>query len=90
MFVAVACDFSNDDHRKEISGLLVQYGFKKVQNWVFESTNANDTDLIRLKKDIDRSTDSYDVIRIYQYPMEDTLVISTLENKKWRKIKIIQ
>jgi CRISPR-associated protein Cas2 len=89
MFVAITCDFSSEDHKKEISGLLLQYGLKKIQNWVFESAGMNETDIIRLKKDIDRSTDSYDTIRIYQYPMENTLVITALETKKWRKIKVV-
>jgi CRISPR-associated protein Cas2 len=30
-------------------------------------------------------TDSYDSLRFYQYPMESTLVISELREKKWRK-----
>jgi CRISPR-associated protein Cas2 len=89
MFVAITCDFSSEDHKNEISALLQQYGLKKIQNWVFESAAVNDTDMIRLKKDIDRCTDSYDTIRIYQYPMESTLVITALEAKKWRKIKVV-
>jgi len=39
-----------------------------------------------LKRDIDRLTDSYDAVRIYQYPLENTLQISTLKDKKWRKL----
>ena len=31
-------------------------------------------------------TDSYDSLRIYQYPLEDTLVVSSLKEKKWRKL----
>jgi CRISPR-associated protein Cas2 len=90
MFVAVVCDFSNDDHKVRIKDLLLQYGLKQVIKNLFESTSLNETQLARLKKDIDRETDSYDSIRIYQYPMENTLVISEMENKKWRKLKIIQ
>jgi hypothetical protein len=30
MFVAVACEFANEDHRKAGYDLLVQYGYKKV------------------------------------------------------------
>jgi CRISPR-associated protein Cas2 len=89
MFVAVSCDFSNEDHRDIISDLLLQYGFKQVMKGLFESTTINESSLARLKKDIDSETDSYDNIRIYQYPFEDTLVISALEKKKWRKIKIV-
>ena len=68
--------------------LLSQYGFQKVQQGVYEHTSINDEYLIRLKKDIDRHTDSYDIIRMYQYPMENTLVITTLKQKKWRKLVV--
>jgi CRISPR-associated protein Cas2 len=89
MFVAVVCDFSNDDHKHLISDMLLQYGFKRVIRNCFESATLDDIQLARLKKDIDRETDSYDSIRIYQYPMENTLVISEMENKRWRKLKIV-
>ncbi|MBN1698284.1 MAG: CRISPR-associated protein Cas2 [Spirochaetales bacterium] len=89
MFVAVSCDFSNEDHRDHVSDLLIQYGFKQVMEGLFESTTIPESHLARLKKDIDSETDSYDIIRIYQYPFEDTLVISALERKKWRKMRIV-
>ena len=89
MFVAVSCDFANDDHRDVISDLLFQYGFKQILKYLFESRSINESSLASLKKDIDRQTDSYDIIRIYQYPLENTLVISSLENKKWRKLKVV-
>ena len=90
MFIAVVCDFSNDDHKKIVQDLLLQYGFRQVIKNLFEATTLNEIQLARLKKDIDRETDSYDSIRIYQFPVENTLVISEMENKKWRKLKIIQ
>ena len=89
MFVAVVCDFSNDDHKFIVTDLLVQYGFTRITRNLFESTTIDETSLVRLKKDIDGETDSYDVVRIYQYPMENTLVVSSMEKKKWRKLKII-
>lgn len=89
MFVSVYCDFANDDHEKNISELLLQYGFKKVMPRFFESTTIDSTTLVRLKKDLDRQTDAYDVIRIYQYPLENTLVITSLKDKKWKKFKIL-
>jgi CRISPR-associated protein Cas2 len=89
MFVAVACDFSNPDHRDTICDLMLQYGFKKVMGSLFESAEIDETTLARIKKDIDRHTDSYDTIRIYQYPMENTLVVTSLENKKWVKLRIV-
>jgi CRISPR-associated protein Cas2 len=44
--------------------------------------------LVRMKKELDRLTDGYDVLRIYQYPMDGSLVVSSLKDKKWRKIVV--
>lgn len=88
MFVAICCDLSSSDHEKNVTGLLGQYGFQRVQENVFEHTSLGDEYLKRLKRDIDRLTDSYDMVRIYQYPYEKTLAISTLKNKKWRKLVV--
>jgi CRISPR-associated protein Cas2 len=85
MFVAVACDLGNEDHRKRVHSSLVEYGFKKVHAGLYESLTINDGSLLRLKRDLDRLTDSYDSLRFYQYPMENTLVITELREKKWRK-----
>jgi len=63
----------------------VEYGFKKVHEGLYESLTINDSGLLRLKRELDRLTDSYDSLRFYQYPMENTLVISVLKEKKWRK-----
>ena len=86
MFVAVACEFASDDHRKSGHDLLAQYGFRKVLKDAFESTALSETALGRLKRDLDRITDSYDSIRLYQYPVEGTLAISVLKEKKWRRL----
>jgi CRISPR-associated protein Cas2 len=86
MFVAVCCDLSSSDHDKQVAALLKQYGFAKAQERVYEHTSINEEYVKRLKRDIDRLTDSYDNVRIYQYPLENTLQISTLKDKKWRKL----
>jgi CRISPR-associated protein Cas2 len=88
MVVAVSCDIASDDHRKAVYDLLVQYGLKRVQKTLFESTAMDESTLLRLKRDVDRATDSYDKVRFYQYPLEQTLVITSLEEKKWRKTKV--
>ena len=85
MFVAVACDLGNEDHQKRVHSSLMEYGFKKVHEGLYESLTINDNGLLRLKRELDRLTDSYDSLRFYQYPMENTLVISELKEKKWRK-----
>ena len=86
MFVAVACEFANDDHRKAGQDLLLQYGFRKVQKDTFESAALSESALQRLKRDLDRIADSYDSIRLYQYPVEGTLAITILKEKKWRRL----
>jgi CRISPR-associated protein Cas2 len=86
MFVAVCCDLASSDHDQSVAALLKQYGFNKVQEHVYEHTSINDEHVKRLKRDIDRLTDSYDNVRLYQYPLDQTLQISTLKDKKWRKL----
>jgi CRISPR-associated protein Cas2 len=56
---------------------------------VHESTSVSDTTLNRLKRDLDRVTDSFDVIRLYQFPIDGTLAITALKEKKWRRFKVM-
>ena len=88
MFVAVSCDLASDDHRRAVYGLLRQYGFVRVLGSLYECTTLTTAYLARLKRDLDKVTDSYDKLRIYQYPMDQTLVITSLEEKRWRKLKV--
>lgn len=85
MFVAVSCDLSSDDRRKAVYALLEQYGLRKVHEALYESAELRESVLGRLKLDIDRVTDSYDSLRLYQYPMAGTMVITSLKEKKWRR-----
>jgi CRISPR/Cas system-associated endoribonuclease Cas2 len=86
MFVAVACEFANDDHRKAGHDLLVQYGLRKVLKDAFESATLSENALNRLKRDLDRIADSYDSLRFYQYPVDGTFAITILKEKKWRRL----
>ena len=86
MFVAVACDLGNADRLASVGNLLLQYGFRKLQQNLHESAVISEKSLLRLKKELDGLTDSYDSLRFYQYPLEDTLVVSSLKEKKWRKL----
>jgi CRISPR-associated protein Cas2 len=88
MFVSVSCELASDDHRRYVYDLLAQYGYTRVMHHVFESSSVSERGLNRLKRDIDRATDSYDSVRMYQYPIDDTLVITALTNKKWRRIVV--
>ncbi len=88
MFVSVVCEISNDDHKIAVKHLLFEYGFKPVFEMLYESTTIKERELARLKRDIDRRTDSYDSVRIYQYPIDGVLVITTLSNKRWRRLSL--
>ena len=85
MFVSVVCDIADAGHLDMVVDYLKRYGFKEIVQNTFETTSISEKALIRLKRDIDKSTDFYDKIRFYQYPLEDTLVISFLNEKKWKK-----
>jgi CRISPR-associated protein Cas2 len=86
MFVAVVCDMGSEDTRAALYNLLPQYGFERVQKACFECASINDKLLAALKRDIDKITDSYDTVRLYQYPVDGTLALTVLKDNKWRRI----
>jgi CRISPR-associated protein Cas2 len=86
MFVSVALDPGSEDRAKVLTDLLRRYGFEPIQRGLWESGIVSPPSLDRLKRDLDRATDAYDRIRVYQYPVEGNLVISSLKDKKWRKL----
>jgi CRISPR-associated protein Cas2 len=86
MFVAIACDLGTAEHQDAVQRVLLQYGFKKAQEGLYESVSTGARQLLQLKNELDRVTDSYDSLRFYQYPLEGTLVVSSLQGKKWRKL----
>jgi CRISPR-associated protein Cas2 len=88
MFVAVVLDLGNEDSLKAVTGLLFRYGFRQMQKGVFESTALDEKRLSRLKVDLDRATDFYDSIRFYQYPVDGTVAITSLGEKRWRRVTI--
>jgi len=85
MFVSVAIDASTEPRAKELAELLSQYGFQRMQRGLWESTTVSPGTLTRLKRDLDKATDSFDKLRFFQFPMEGTLVLSYLRDKKWRR-----
>jgi CRISPR-associated protein Cas2 len=86
MFVSIAVDPGGEGRAKELAELLIQYGFDKVQRGLWESTVVSPETLNRLKRDLDRATDAFDRIRIFQFPVDGTLVLTTLKDKKWRRL----
>ena len=86
MFVAIICDIGSEDNKKAVFDLIRLYGFKKIMENVFESSSIKEETLLRLKRDIDKATDFYDKVRFYQFPLDDTLAVTYLTEKRWRKI----
>lgn len=85
MFVSVVLDPGEVDSAKALATLLSQYGFTKIQRACWEHTAMTEKKLTLLKKDIDRVTDYYDTVRLYQYPVEGMFAITELCKKKWKR-----
>jgi CRISPR-associated protein Cas2 len=79
-------DPGSEERAKELASLLGQYGFEKVQRGLWESAIISPSTLTRVKRDMDRLTDAFDRVRFFQYPLEGTLVLSSLKDKKWRRL----
>ena len=86
MLVSIAVDPGSKERAKELADLLAQYGFKMIQRGLWESTTVSLDTLNRVKRDLDMATDANDRLRLFQFPMEGTLVLSSLSNKKWRRL----
>jgi CRISPR-associated protein Cas2 len=86
MLVSIAIDPGSKERAAELEDLLAQYGFKMLQRGLWESASITPETLTRVKRDLDRATDAYDKLRLFQFPMEGTLVLSTLKDKKWRRM----
>jgi len=88
MFVAVSFELTNEDSTEELENLLGLYGFSEVHKALWESTKIKEKYLSRLKRDIDRHTDYYDTVRLYQYPLEGYLVLTSLKYKRWTRVTV--
>ncbi|MDR0720625.1 MAG: CRISPR-associated protein Cas2 [Treponema sp.] len=86
MFVSIVLDPGSEGRAKELNDLLAQYGFKKVQKGLWESAFVNADTLNRLKRDLDNATDAFDRLRLFQFPVDGTLALTTLRDKKWRRM----
>jgi CRISPR-associated protein Cas2 len=86
MFVSIALDPGSEGRAKELADLLGQYGFEKIQRGLWESAFVSPETLTRLKKDLDRATDAFDRLRMFQFPVDGTLALTSLRDKKWRRM----
>ena len=85
MFVSVVLDPGGLESSRAIVSVLSQYGFVKIQRACWEHTAVTEKRLHTLKKDIDKVTDYYDKVRIYQYPVNGFMAITELNKKRWRR-----
>lgn len=88
MFVSIIVEAGSDGRLDELNDLLQQYGFREIQSGLWESTSIMQKYLSRLKRDIDRKTDSYDKVRMYQYPLDGYLAITSLIQKRWKRVLV--
>ena len=85
MFVSVVLDPGGVDTAQSLASVLAHYGFHKVQRACWESADVGVMQLSQLKREIDRVTNYYDTVRMYQYPMQGVFSIMELRRKKWRR-----
>ncbi|MCI5829543.1 MAG: CRISPR-associated protein Cas2 [Treponema sp.] len=85
MFVSVMIEPGGLESGKFLVDILTRYGFEKIQRCCWESMKIKEEELISLKRDIDRVTDYYDKIRLYQFPVNGLFVLTEMKQKKWRK-----
>ncbi len=88
MFVSVVIDPGGKESAASLAEVLTSNGFERVQRACWESVTINEDGLASLKQDIDRVTDYYDVVRLYQFPIQDVFAITTLYRKKWRRVLV--
>lgn len=88
MFVSVVLDPGGEESARQMAEILLSYGFEKAQRACWESTSVSEQALSKLKQEIDRVTDYYDAIRLYQFPVEGAMAVTVLSKKKWKRIVI--
>ncbi len=88
MFVSIVLDPGSTDSARSMVNILAHTGFKKIQRACWENMSLSESDLANLKKEIDRVTDYYDNVRIYQFPVDGMFVITELKEKKWKRCQM--
>lgn len=88
MFVSVVLDPGGEESARNLAEVLASWAFEKVQRACWESVTISEASLAKLKQEIDRVTDYYDAVRMYQYPVGGSMVLTYLSKKKWKRIVI--
>lgn len=85
MFVSVVLDPGGMDSARTVSEILSRFGFKKVQRACWEIMRISEDSVSALKRELDKATDYYDTLRIYQFPLNGKFAVTELRQKKWKK-----
>lgn len=88
MFVSVILDPGGEESARNLAEILVTWGFEKVQRACWESPAVSDQTLIQIKQEIDRVTDYYDSVRLYQFPVDGLLAVTILSKKRWKRVVV--
>jgi hypothetical protein len=48
----------------------------------------DDQTFAKLKQELDRVTDYYDAVRMYQFPIDGVLAVTILSKKKWKRVVV--
>ena len=88
MFVSVILDPGGEESARQMAEILATYGFEKAQRACWESASVNDQTLAKLKQELDRVTDYYDAVRMYQFPVDGVMAVTVLAKKKWKRIVV--
>ena len=88
MFVSIMIDPGGEESARDLAEVLTFRGFARMQRACWESASIGERQLLTLRREIDRVTDYYDVVRVYQYPVDGLLAILTLAKKRWKKLVV--
>ncbi len=88
MYIAISIDLASEDSKDKFLKIMNEYGIKKSQINLYESFDFLSNRLGNLKKEIAACIDMDDKLKIYQYPVDNILKISYVENGKWKKLSI--
>ena len=88
MFVSVVVDPGGNESSRNLQEVSAAHGFERVQRACWESPVVSENELQKIKQDIDSVTDYYDVVRMYQFPVDGVFAVTTMYKKKWRRIVI--
>ena len=82
MFVSVVVDPGGNESSRNLQEVLAAHGFERVQRACWESPVVSENELQKIKQDIDSVTDYYDVVRMYQFPVDGVFAVTTMYKKK--------